>query len=178
MYEKQYCITAIIVVIVKTKNRFWPRVHLLWISPAIKALACDPSAFTTLFAWGKSWDNVFLCSALSRVQAYNFSCKWTWQYHTSKSNKHQMPFYLSKHGYTPCESVPQYPWWRLQIGLCLSPPAPDAHFWAAKARPKKKCTLNQYNKIFLQTCSLNDDCCLNYYYFVINLKKTFCRFWL
>jgi hypothetical protein len=33
-------------------------VHLLWTSPAIKALVCNLSAFTTLFAPGKSWDNV------------------------------------------------------------------------------------------------------------------------
>ena len=33
-------------------------VHLLWISPAIKALVRNLSAFTTLFAPGKSWDNV------------------------------------------------------------------------------------------------------------------------
>ena len=33
-------------------------VHLLWISPAIKALVRNLSAFSTLFAPGKSWDNV------------------------------------------------------------------------------------------------------------------------
>jgi hypothetical protein len=33
-------------------------VHLLWTSPALKALVRNLSAFTTLFAPGKSWDNV------------------------------------------------------------------------------------------------------------------------
>jgi hypothetical protein len=52
-------IETIIVVIVKTMFRFWPyRVHLLWISPTIKALVPNLSAFTTLFARGKSWDNM------------------------------------------------------------------------------------------------------------------------
>jgi hypothetical protein len=33
-------------------------VHLLWTSPAKKALVCNLSAFTTLFVPDKSWDNV------------------------------------------------------------------------------------------------------------------------
>jgi hypothetical protein len=56
MYEKQYCMIAIIVVIVKTN--FDHGVHLLWTSPAKKALVRNPSALTTLFVPGKSWDNV------------------------------------------------------------------------------------------------------------------------
>jgi hypothetical protein len=54
MYE-----IAIIVVIVKTMFRFWPQSpSSLNQPPAIKALVHNLSAFTTLFAAGKSWDNL------------------------------------------------------------------------------------------------------------------------
>ncbi len=49
---------AIIVVIVKTMFRFWPRSPSFLNQPAIKALVRNLSAFTTLFAPGKSWYNV------------------------------------------------------------------------------------------------------------------------
>ncbi len=63
MYEEWYCMIAIIVVIVKTMFRFDHGVHLLWTSPAIKALVRNLSAFKTLFAPGKSWDNVHTTAA-------------------------------------------------------------------------------------------------------------------
>ncbi len=50
---------AFVVVIVKTMFRFWPRSpSSLNQPPQIKALVRNLSAFTTLFAPGKSWDNV------------------------------------------------------------------------------------------------------------------------
>jgi hypothetical protein len=49
-------------------------VHLLWTSPAIKALVRNPGAFTTLFALTRV--RIFLCGALYRVKAYTFSLKW------------------------------------------------------------------------------------------------------
>ncbi len=45
-------------IIVKTMFRFWPRSPSSLNQPRNKALVRNLSAFTTLFAPGKSWDNV------------------------------------------------------------------------------------------------------------------------
>ncbi len=58
LYEKQYCMFAIIVVIVKIMFRFWPRSPSSLNQSRNKALVRNLSAFTTLFAPDKSWDNM------------------------------------------------------------------------------------------------------------------------
>jgi hypothetical protein len=57
--EKRYCVIVFIVIIVKTMFRFLTTESIFSEpAPQIKALVCNLSAFTTLFAAGKSWDNV------------------------------------------------------------------------------------------------------------------------
>jgi hypothetical protein len=57
MYEKQCCITAIIVMIVKTMFRFWPT-SLSSLNQSCKPWSATSVHFYTFISMDKSWDNM------------------------------------------------------------------------------------------------------------------------